>query len=129
MLGYQPHSILIKEFYKNHIFLHPSVYASSGDSEGGAPVSIIEASASGMPILSTMHCDIPEVVINGKSGYLAPERDIEALVSKLKVFVCNPEKWKEMGKKGRCHIEKNYDIKKQIKRLEEIYDKILENLK
>ena len=129
ILGYQPHSILIKEFYKNHIFLHPSVHASSGDTEGGAPVSIIEASASGMPILSTTHCDIPEIVINGKSGYLVPERDIEALVAKLKVFVCNPEKWEEMGKEGSLHIEKNYNIKKQVQRLEEVYDKVLKNSK
>jgi len=66
MLGYQPHSIFIKELYKHHIFLSPSIHASDGDTEGGAPVSIIEASASGMPILSTIHCDIPEVVLDRK---------------------------------------------------------------
>lgn len=129
MLGYQPQSILIKEFYKNHIFLHPSVHASNGDTEGGAPVSIIEASASGMPILSTTHCDIPEVVINGKSGYLVPERDVKTLAEKLEFLVCNSEKWEEIGREGRCHIEKKYDVKKQVQKLEEIYDEVLENLK
>lgn len=125
MLGYQPYSVLIKEFYKNHIFLHPSVHASNGDTEGGAPVSIIEASASGMPILSTTHCDIPEIVINGKSGYLVSERDVKTLAEKLDFLVRHSEKWEEMGKEGKCHIEKDYDVKKQVRKLEEIYDKVL----
>lgn len=127
MLGYQPYSVFLRELYKHHIFLHPSVHASSGDTEGGAPVSIIEALASGMPILSTTHCDIPEVVKNGESGYLVPERDVNALTERLEFLVLYPRRWEQMGKKGRAHIEKNYDIKKQVQRLEEIYDKIIKN--
>ena len=59
MMGYQPHSVFLREVERHHIFLSPSVHARDGDTEGGVPVSIIEASASGMPILSTNHCDIP----------------------------------------------------------------------
>ena len=125
ILGYQPYPVFLKELYRHHIFLHPSILASTGDTEGGAPVSIIEASASGMPILSTTHCDIPEVVIDGKSGYLVPERDVEALTERLDFLVCNPNIWGKMGVSGREHIEVNYDIKKQVQRLEEIYDKVL----
>jgi len=125
MLGYQLYPVFLRELYKHHIFLHPSIHASDGDTEGGAPVSIIEASASGMPILSTMHCDIPEGVKNGESGYLVPERDIGALTERLEFLVYNPEIWAKMGKLGRGHIEKNYDTKKQVKKLEEIYSKIL----
>lgn len=124
MLGYQPYPIFLKELYRHHIFLHPSIHASNGDTEGGAPVSIIEASASGMPILSTTHCDIPEVVKNRESGYLVRERDVNALTEKLDFLILNSRKWKEMGKYGREHIKKNYDIKKQVQKLEEIYDKI-----
>jgi len=126
MLGYQPHHAFLEELYKHHIFLSPSVHASNGDAEGGAPVSIIEASASGMSILSTTHCDIPEVVIDGESGYLVPERDIGALAERLEFVVYNPEKWEQMGKRGREHIEKNYDIITQVQRLEEIYDEVVE---
>ena len=125
MLGYQPYPVFLRELYRHHIFLHPSVHASDGDTEGGAPVSIIEASASGMPILSTTHCDIPEVVIGGESGYLVPERDTDALAEKLEFLVLNSDLWGNMGLSGREHIEKNYDVKKQVQRLEEIYDEIL----
>jgi colanic acid/amylovoran biosynthesis glycosyltransferase len=122
-LGYQPHSVFIEELYKNHLFISPSVTASDGDTEGGAPVSLIEASASGMPVISSNHCDIPEVIVDGQSGYLAPERDIDALSEKLEYMVAHPEKWESMGLAGRKHIEENYDVKKQGHRLEEIYDR------
>ncbi len=125
MLGYQPHSIFIKELYAHHIFLHPSVHASNGDTEGGSPVSITEASASGMPILSTTHCDIPEVVINNQSGFLVPEKDISALTEKLEHLILNPQLWQEMGLCGRNHIEQNYNLKEQVKKLEDTYDRVL----
>lgn len=125
-LGYQPHPIFLEQLYKHHIFLSPSIRASDGDTEGGAPISIIEASASGMPILSTTHCDIPEVVIDKECGYLVSEGDTDALAEKLGFLISNPGMWEEMGSRGREHIEKNYDVKKQVQRLEEIYDKVLE---
>jgi len=54
-----------------------------------------------------------------------PERDAEALSAKLGCLVSNPENWEEMGRKGRAHIEKNYDIITQAQKLEEIYDKLI----
>ena len=122
MLGYQSHNIFLNELYKNHIFLHPSIHASDGDTEGGAPVSIIEASASGMPVLSTLHCDIPEIIIDKKSGFLVPERDIDSLKEKLRYLILNNNLWEEMGLAGRKHIEEEYSIKKQAIKLETIYD-------
>lgn len=125
--GYQPHSVFLVQLYKHHIFLSPSVTASDGDTEGGVPVSIIEASASGMPILSTTHCDIPEVILDKKSGFLVPERDVNTLVKKLEFLVKNPQEWFQLEFNGRKHIEKEYAVKKQIVKLEEIYDSLLKN--
>jgi colanic acid/amylovoran biosynthesis glycosyltransferase len=125
MLGYQPYPVFLRELYNHHIFLHPSIHASTGDTEGGAPVSIMEALASGMPILSTTHCDIPEVVKDGESGYLAPERNLDVLKDRLEFLIHNHNLWVEMALNGRKHIENNYDVKKQVQRLEEIYDKVL----
>jgi len=124
MMGYQPHSVFLREVERHHIFLSPSVHASNGDSEGGVPVSLIEASASGMPILSTNHCDIPEVIVDGQSGCLVPERDVRALTEGLEFLVSNPHMWERMGEEARQHIEKHYNIARQIDRLEEIYDMI-----
>ncbi len=125
LLGYRVYPAFLKELYRHHIFIHPSIHASNGDIEGGAPVCIIEASASGMPILSTTHCDIPEVVIDKESGYLVPERDVDSLAERLDFLLSNPILWEKMGLKGREHIEKNYDVVKQGQRLEEIYDRAL----
>ena len=122
MPGFQPHDVLWNEMYKAHIFLSPSVTAADGDTEGGAPVSIIEASASGMPVVSTAHCDIPEVVLDGQSGFLVPERDVKALAEKLEALVLDPALWEKFGAAGRKHIEENYDISKQVRRLEALYD-------
>jgi colanic acid/amylovoran biosynthesis glycosyltransferase len=129
LLGFMPYSSLIEEAEKYHIFLSPSITASDGDNEGGAPIAIVEMSASGMPILSTRHCDIPEVVIDGKSGFLVDERDVDTLAEKLEFLVMNPKEWQDMGEYGRRYLEAEYDIKKQINRLEEIYDRLLDTIK
>lgn len=125
MLGYQPYPVFLEEIKKHHIFLSPSIHSSDGDTEGGAPVSIIEASASGMPILSTYHCDIPEVVIDGKSGFLVPERDVEALAERLEYLIIHQDIWENMGSAGRRHIEKEYNVLTRVERLEEIYKNLL----
>ena len=122
MLGFRPYSVHLNELGKHHIFLSPSVVSAEGDTEGGVPMAIIEATASGMPVVSTRHCDIPEAIIDGENGLLAPERDAEALCEKLEFLVDNPERWEEMGRWGREHTEKNYDLAKQSERLEAIYD-------
>jgi colanic acid/amylovoran biosynthesis glycosyltransferase len=116
-LGYQPYSVLMKEAYNHHLFLSPSVSASDGDTEGGAPVTIIEMAASGMPIVSSVHCDIPEVIKDGESGLLAPERDFDELAGKLSWLIENPDQWSAMVGAARKHIEIEFDSNIQGERL------------
>jgi len=74
-----------KKLYKEcHIFILHSVTASNGDMEG-TPVVLMEAQACGLPVISTYHSGVPEVVIDGKSGFLVPEKDIQALVEKIEI--------------------------------------------
>ena len=124
MMGYQPVSVFVEQLCRHHIFLSPSVHALDGDTEGGIPVAIIEASASGMPVVSTTHCDIPEAILQGTSGFLVPERDPDALAEKLALLATKPELWPHMGTSGREHIETHYDIRKQARALEAIYDSL-----
>jgi colanic acid/amylovoran biosynthesis glycosyltransferase len=121
MLGYQPHWVLFEESYKHHIFISPSLTAEDGDTEGGAPVTLIEMAATGMPIVSTTHCDIPSVILNGKTGLLVPERDVEGLLEQLRWFVSHPTHWEEMSKAGRSHVELEFDVVKQASRLRDLY--------
>jgi colanic acid/amylovoran biosynthesis glycosyltransferase len=121
LLGYQPYAALIQQAYEHHVFLAPSVTAGDGDTEGGAPVTLIEVLATGMPVVSSWHCDIPEIVRDGITGYLAPERDVEGLCDALRRLVANAANWTEMQAAARSHIEKEFDAKCQGARLADIY--------
>lgn len=114
-------------YYDHDVFLAPSVEAENGDDEGGAPVTIIEASASGMPVVGSLHCDIPEVVKEDKTGLLADEKDVETLAAHLFRLFDNPELRKELGKAGANHIRENFNAAKQGKVLSRLYKQCIEN--
>ncbi|MBK8985269.1 MAG: glycosyltransferase [Chloroflexi bacterium] len=124
LLGYQPYATLFAEAYQHHIFLSPSRTAPDGDTEGGAPVSLIDMQATGMPVVSTTHCDIPEVVQHGRTGLLAAEGDIVGLVQHLHWLAENPDAWAGIGTAGRQHIEQEYDARRQGQRLAKIYQEL-----
>jgi len=125
LLGFQPHRVFVEELKKAHIYIQPSVTAQNGDNEGGAPTTLLEAQAAGVPVLSTYHADIPEVVADGKSGFLVPERDAHALAERLEYLIDHPEEWSTMGREGRRHVEMNYNICKAANNLENIYDALI----
>jgi len=125
LLGYQPHSKVIEEMSKSHILIQPSVTACDGDKEG-IPNVLMEAQATGMPVLSTFHSGIPEAVIDGKTGFLVEEKNSDALSEKLEYLIENQDLWSKLGKAGREHVERDFNIIKQTRRLEEIYDGLLE---
>lgn len=115
----------LESLYKqSHIFLHPSVVASDGNMEGQGVV-LVEAQAVGLPVLATKHNAFTETVPDGRSGFLVPEKDTDALAEKLEYLILHPEVWDKMGKCGRDFVCQNYDIKVLNKRLIGIYSKLL----
>jgi colanic acid/amylovoran biosynthesis glycosyltransferase len=120
-LGFLPYSSHLEEMQKADIYLHPSVTAVNGDSEGGAPTSILEAQALGLPIISSYHADIPAVVAVNESALLSPEGNTQELGQNLARLINQPELWHRMGEAGRAFVEKNHDIDKEIAALEQIY--------
>src|SRR3989304_4607823 len=108
------------------IFILSSVTALDGDTEG-TPTVLMEAQACGLPVVSTRHSGIPEVVLDGKSGFLVPERDVDALSEKLDYLFRHPEQWPDMGRYGRKFVEERYDIQKLNQRLVKIYKALLTN--
>ena len=125
MRGFLPYSKVIEELAHCHILLQTSTTATDGDTEGGAPVILLDAQASGLPVVATRHADIPEYVCDGQSALLAPERDVEAIAHCLGQLLEAPERWAEMGAAGRRHVEQNYNAALQRQRLELIYDELL----
>jgi colanic acid/amylovoran biosynthesis glycosyltransferase len=125
LAGWQPQDEVLSAMNSAHILLAPSVTALTGDQEG-IPVVLMEAMAMGLPVISTLHSGIPELVENGVSGILVPPRDAEALENALCRLIENPGSWAAIGKAARDRVEKDYNIKKQVRRLERIYKDALE---
>ncbi len=123
LLGIRPRSVCLEELGRATLLLYPSVTASDGDTEGGAPVALIEAMASGLPVVSSLHADIPEVVPDGRCGLLVEERDVEGLAEGLDGLLKSPEMREAMGRAGRTHVEANHNLRVQGERLEAIYDR------
>lgn len=122
-LGAQPYKKVLQEAYQHHIFLAPSLTASDGDCEGGAPVAVIEMAATGMPIVSTTHCDIPFVLSKQNAPYLAGERDSIGLCDAIVRLVSS--EWKDLLQSNRTYIEQELDAQRQANRLCHIYQELL----
>ena len=124
LLGYLSHGKMIELAYQNHLFMSTSVEAADGDSEGGAPVTLIEMAATGIPIISSTHCDIPSIVLDRETGWLAPERDIPGILNCLEEFVGSKGSMRSMLDHGRAHIEKEFSATVQGERLANHYAEV-----
>ncbi|MCH8873332.1 glycosyltransferase, partial [candidate division KSB1 bacterium] len=124
-LGYIANEELKQVAFESHIFMQPSVIASTGDTEGGSPVAITQMAASGLPIISTYHCDIPEAVLDGTSGLLVDERNVEQLRLAILKLANDANLRLKMGKQGRKHISQHFCARKQGEKLSEIYREAL----
>ena len=125
LLGWKRQDEVVRLFEESDILLAPSVTGGNGDEEG-IPNVLMEALARRLPVLSTYHGGIPELIQDGKSGFLVPERDVTALAEKLRVLIDNQDLWPAMGEAGRNFVEEHFDIDKLNDRLLKIY-KSLQN--
>lgn len=123
--GYVPYDRHLQALQEAELFLAPSRTASDGDSEGGAPVALIEAQAAGLPILSTRHADIPEIVEDSVSGLLSPEHDDEAFARNLEWMMEHSDVWEPMGRAGRARMADEFDADKQASRAAELYRSVI----
>ncbi len=123
LLGWRQRAEVIEILNNADILLAPSVTSENGDQEG-TPVVLMEAMAMSLPVVSTQHSGIPELVEDGVSGFLVPERDWEALAEKINYLIQHPDIWVQMGKEGRLQVEKFYNIDLLNDRLIEIYQQL-----
>ncbi|MDJ0569300.1 MAG: glycosyltransferase [Pleurocapsa sp. MO_192.B19] len=123
-LGAQPHETVLQLMQQAEIFALPSQVAKSGECEG-LPIVILEASACGVPVVSTYHSGIPEAVIDGETGFLVSEKDDQSLAEKLNLLLSDRALGKKMGQQARELINEKFDIRKQTTKLEGIYDSLM----
>ena len=124
LLGWKQQQEVVDILDKAHILIAPSVTAKNGDREG-IPNVLKEAMAMGLPVIGTRHSGVPELVQDGITGCLVPERDADALAEKLSYLIENPQLWMQMGRSGRKLVEDDYDSNKLNDELVEIYQQLL----
>lgn len=125
LLGYRTHDELFRESYEHDVFIAPSREAEDGDTEGGAPVVLLDMAAAGLPIVATRHCDIPSSVLDGTTGLLADEGDVPALAAALRRLASEPDLCARFAAEGRAHVERSFDVPVLGRRLGATYAELL----
>jgi colanic acid/amylovoran biosynthesis glycosyltransferase len=120
LLGWKREDEVAEILRTSDVLLAPSVTSADGDEES-IPGVLREAMAMGLPVVSTRHAGIPELIEDGVSGFLVAERDVEALISKLRFLITHPEIWPAMGHAGRVRVEEHYNIDILNDKLVDIY--------
>ncbi|QNK77417.1 glycosyltransferase family 4 protein [Winogradskyella sp. PAMC22761] len=104
---------------KTWVYAQHSVTSITGDQEG-FPVSLAEAAAHALPLVSTIHSGITENIIEGKTGFLVQEYNYELMAEKIIFLIKNPELAEEMGENGRKHIMELCKPKKRVEKIKEL---------
>lgn len=108
-----------------HAFLHPSRTSEDGNREG-VPNSMLEAMATGLPVLATEHGGIPEAVSDGVEGFLADENDWEAFAVAMHDLAASERTWTQASEAARAKVEAKFERSRQIDELEDIYRQVMQ---
>lgn len=118
--GALSHDEVVAALERSHALVAPSVTAADGDQEG-IPNVLKEAMACGLPVVATHHSGIPELVEDGVTGFLAPERDVVALADRIAWLLDDPSRRLELGMAARRRVEREYDTERLNDELVDLY--------
>lgn len=108
---------------QSRAFVQHSATPPSGDSEG-TPLAVLEAMASGLPVVATRHAGIPDVVEHGGRGLLCTEHDVEAMARHMVQLIDQPEQAAAMGRAGRAHVLANHRVEDRVGDLQALLDQV-----
>jgi len=123
--GFLAQADLLRLYGEAHFFVHPSEITADQNQEG-VPNSMLEAMATGLPVLATLHGGIPEAVESGQTGLLVPERDDTALLRAMLDLAAHPERAFEMGRAASESVRLEFEQGQQVEKLESYYDEARE---
>jgi len=112
----------LHELYEGALgFVQHSITADDGNMEG-TPVAVLEASASGLPVIATEHAGIPDVVINGQTGLLVKEHDVDGMAENMMRLLDDRKYAISLGQRGREYVKDNFSMNKHIGILNALID-------
>jgi glycosyltransferase involved in cell wall biosynthesis len=109
----------------DEIFRGMDLFALSSLREG-LPNVLLEAMASGLPVVATRIAGIPRLVINSENGLIVPPESVEALAEGLQRLLTDPAMRERFGRQGRLTIEQRYSFAARIRKIRAIYDELLD---
>jgi colanic acid/amylovoran biosynthesis glycosyltransferase len=117
-------SDFINIYRESDIFIHPSITGKNNESEG-IPGVIIEAMASGLPVISTNHAGIPSIIEHDKTGWLVDEWDVDSLCEAMESLILNPSKRKSLGQEGQKFAVSELNLFTKEIELENLYSGLI----
>jgi colanic acid/amylovoran biosynthesis glycosyltransferase len=123
-LGSQPPHVVREWMNRAKVFSVPSITAENGNAEGFGIV-FAEAQAMGLPVVSFSSGGIPEAVAHGETGFLSPEGDWEGLARNILRLLADQDLWLRMSRQGQERARDRFDLERQTRLLEDIYDKVI----
>ncbi len=122
LAGAHPQEVVARMISEASLLVLPSIIAEDGQMEG-IPVALMEALASGCPVVSTSISGIPELVDDGVNGLLVPPGDPEAFAEAMRTLLENPELRVAMGQRGQQKIRKEFTLSKCVRDLIDLFDR------
>jgi len=111
---------LLAEYQRAQLFLHPSQKTKAEDQEG-IPNSMLEAMATGLPVVATLHGGIPEAVTSGHDGLLVAEKSPEELAAALTGLLSDPNELARMSANAAASVRAHFGASEQVRALEDVY--------
>lgn len=124
-LGSGDSEFVRKAMYESDVLLHPSVTADDGDREG-IPNVVVEAQATGMPVIASNHGGIPEAVCHGKTGFLIAESDILGLASFIRQVIDDPTLRYVLGRQSHERVLNELSLRKQVSSYSTLYKDLIQ---
>ena len=115
------HKEVVRLMQQSRVFVQHSLVPLSGDTEG-TPVAILEAGAVGLPVVSTKHAGINDVVVHGRTGFLVEEGNIDGMSEYMYQLLTDTRLASEMGKNARAHISANFCMDRSIEKLRHVIE-------
>ena len=115
-LGYVPHSELMRMSFDHDLLVAASMTAADGDSEG-TPMALVELAATGIIVVSTRHADIPEIISDEATGFLAEPGERVSLIDAIERSLAHVDRWPSIGTSARAHVMAEFDASTQGQRL------------